>query len=179
VTNHFTLSNGNPSPLPLGQFDGTNFNFLSPNTQSFSASSLFGGEQLFADVSGTFTLTQVQTSGNSATLIGDAKVTNAFAINDSPNDVQFSFGILPGSTGDFSLSISNNSPNTGTLFGLSGEPAGTGQTWSILNGQITDLTPAPNEIPLHPAIYLFRSVLGGAFRLGRRKRSAVSGLGSA
>jgi hypothetical protein len=34
-------------------------------------------------------------------------------------------------------------------------------------------------VPLPPAIYLFGSVLGGAFWLGRRKRSAVDGLGSA
>jgi hypothetical protein len=36
----------------------------------------------------------------------------------------------------------------------------------------------PMAIPLPPAIYLFGSVLGGAFWLGRRKRSAVSGLGA-
>jgi hypothetical protein len=34
-------------------------------------------------------------------------------------------------------------------------------------------------VPLPPAIYLFGSVLGGAFWLRRRKRSAVSSLGSA
>jgi hypothetical protein len=34
-------------------------------------------------------------------------------------------------------------------------------------------------VPLPPAIALFGSALGGAFWLGRRKRSAVSGLGSA
>jgi hypothetical protein len=37
----------------------------------------------------------------------------------------------------------------------------------------------PIEEPLPPAIYLFGSVLGGAFWLSRRKRSAVSSLGTA
>jgi len=37
----------------------------------------------------------------------------------------------------------------------------------------------PTAIPLPPAIYLFGSVLGGAFWLGRRKRSTVSSLGAA
>jgi len=36
----------------------------------------------------------------------------------------------------------------------------------------------PNAVPLPPAIYLFGSVLGGAFWLARRKRSAVSTLGA-
>jgi hypothetical protein len=37
----------------------------------------------------------------------------------------------------------------------------------------------PEPIPLPPAIYLFGSVLGGAFWMSRRKRGAVSSLGSA
>jgi hypothetical protein len=37
----------------------------------------------------------------------------------------------------------------------------------------------PDPILLPPAIYLFGSVLGGAFWLGRRKRRAVSILGAA
>jgi hypothetical protein len=39
--------------------------------------------------------------------------------------------------------------------------------------------PVPPEVPLPPAIYLFGSVLGGAFWLSRRKRSAVSSPGAA
>jgi len=37
----------------------------------------------------------------------------------------------------------------------------------------------PDPVPLPPAIYLFGSVLGGAFWLARRKRSTVSGFGTA
>jgi hypothetical protein len=42
----------------------------------------------------------------------------------------------------------------------------------------SEIPQAPSEIPLPPAIYLFGSVLGGAFWVGRKKRSAVSSLGS-
>ena len=49
------------------------------------------------------------------------------------------------------------------------------------NLPLGSITPAaaPPEIPLPPAIYLFGSVLGGAFWMSRRKRSAVSSLGVA
>ena len=54
-----------------------------------------------------------------------------------------------------------------------GGPGNTGGTFQS-TGSFT-----LNEVPLPPAIYLFGSVLGGAFWMRRRKHSVVSSLGAA
>jgi len=58
---------------------------------------------------------------------------------------------------------------TGTMFSFG--------TMGMPNVPGEEVTVPP--IPLPPTIYLFGSVLGGAFWLGRRKRNAVSSLGAA
>ena len=87
-----------------------------------------------------------------------------FAIPGGPTDswVQLAFSGTDGIIGGMRTYA--------TFLGGPGNVSGTFQS----TGSFT-LDP----VPLPPAIYLFGSVLGGAFWLGGRKRSAVSILGSA
>jgi hypothetical protein len=133
------------------------------------------------DLQGNITVTSIQdnTTGLStgiATLMGDFTTTlssgalaSAFPVGSKATfnlPLQTSDGRFPSVESAFERPLSFGSfPNTTfTPSGLSG-PA-----------TITPVA-APPEIPLPPALYLFGSVLGGAFWLGRRKRSAVSSLG--
>jgi hypothetical protein len=83
----------------------------------------------------------------------------------------------PGSTAIFNfpdVSTAADSPSVEAFFASS-------STSNVIfrTASPSSITPvsAPSEIPLPPAIYLFGSILGGAFWLGRRKRNAVSSLG--
>jgi hypothetical protein len=72
-------------------------------------------------------------------------------------------------------------PSPGTLFSLVTFFASSGDIGSVElsnSGSAAFEFGGPDPVPLPPAIYLFGSVLGGAFWLGRRKRSAVSSLSS-
>jgi hypothetical protein len=108
---------------------------------------------------------------------------------DSYNQVDFFSGAngMGSNLGEFSrtnLACGSSTCNQ-TGFDLVTFAASGGNIGSV---KLTDSTTAAFEYgipasvaatPLPGAIYLFGSVLGGAFWLGRRKRSAVSGLGSA
>jgi hypothetical protein len=72
---------------------------------------------------------------------------------------------------------------SGTVNSVQAVPTASGGAIATMAGSgnetIATVEAPPPEIPLPPAIYLFGSVLGGAFWMSRRKRSAVSSLGSA
>jgi hypothetical protein len=74
-------------------------------------------------------------------------------------------GPLPGASGSESSLV--------TFFATSGD---IGSVTLSNSGSAAFEFGGPDPVPLPPAIYLFGSALGGAFWLGRRKRSAVSGL---
>jgi hypothetical protein len=64
---------------------------------------------------------------------------------------------------------------------FSTEASGGGNIGSVVlsnSGSAAFEFAGPIAEPLPPAIYLLGSVLGGVFWLGRKKRSAVSGLGA-
>jgi hypothetical protein len=120
----------------------------------------------------------------------DMTVTVTQAIN-ATSRVRLRFGDGSAGTSAFSDYVTFSGTRTLSLSTIIDNPnvpqpfaAGIDYTTSALGITVRgtlDLEPvaAPSEIPLPPAIYLFGSVLGGAFWLGRRKRSAVSALGSA
>jgi hypothetical protein len=161
----FTFS-GPTSPTVVIPVSGTSGTFiLGNNLQTFIAS--FGSDSL----TGTVVLTEVQENNFNATLIGE------FDVTFSAGDATFVSSFSGGTADAFQLALDCAS----CVRTLSQTAAGgVADTYTVGLGSITSAAAgAPPEIPLPPAIYLFGSVLGGAFWLGRRKRSAVSGLGSA
>jgi hypothetical protein len=162
--------------MTLGGFNGTNFNVLTQDPSAFLAS--FNGGN---SVMGTVNFTQVQNANTEApTLIGGYTVT---AVSGNPAFVSNFGGV--GGTGTFDWPLNPSIfTNFTTLAGLltqTGSPANFSNNSVFFLRDTGSITPvgAPSEIPLPPAIYLFGTVLGGAFWLGRRRRSAPSGLASA
>jgi hypothetical protein len=120
--------------------------------------------------------------GSSVTYnVNSSSFTLLWGSPDTYNQVDFFSGGL--NLGEFTrtdLACGSSSCNQ-TGFDLVTFTASSGEIGSVT---LADTGPAAFEfgigvVPLPPAIYLFGSVLGGAFWLGRRKRSAVSSLGAA
>jgi len=100
---------------------------------------------------------------------------------DSYNEATFFSGLDGTGTNIGMFSGSDLAVPSGTLFSLVTFTASSGDIGSVVlsNSSFAAFEfVGPDPIPLPPAIYLFGSVLGGAFWLGRRKRSAVSALGA-
>jgi hypothetical protein len=101
---------------------------------------------------------------------------------DSYNQVEFFSGPDGMGTSQGTFTGANLGVPSGTLFSLVTFAVASGDIGSV---ELSNSSSAafefggPDPVPLPPAIYLFGSVLGGAFWLGRKKRSAVSGLGTA
>ena len=91
--------------------------------------------------------------------LGSFNGTNLACFSTSCNQAAFDLVTFAASSGDIGSVVLSNSMN------------GMGNAAAFEFG-------GPDPIPLPPAIYLFGSVLGGAFWLARRKRSAVSTLGA-
>jgi hypothetical protein len=158
LPNHIFIS-GYDSNLLV--FNTVNLNGGPPPTFTFTG----GADSLTATVN----LTKVEDT--SPVLIGGYTVDS---ISGSP-EFTSNFG-APGSMGNFSWTLNGNGP--GSLGALLVSPGGSFIATPTSTGTLTPVGP-PSEVPLPPAVYLFGSVLGGAFWLGRKKRNAVSGLSSA
>ena len=91
--------------------------------------------------------------------LGSFNGTNLACFSTSCTQAAFDLVTFAASSGDIGSVVLSNSMN------------GMGNAAAFEFG-------GPDPIPLPPAIYLFGSVLGGAFWLARRKRSAVSTLGA-
>jgi len=101
---------------------------------------------------------------------------NSVEFFSGPNDSGMSLGTFTGSD----LGCFNSTCNA-TLSSLVTFTAASGDIGSIMlsnAGSAAFEFGGPDPVPLPPAIYLFGSALGGAFWLGRKKRSAVSSLSS-
>lgn len=153
----FTFSAGN---MVLSGFDGTTYDTVTPNSEVFSAV-FAGGDSL----TGNVTITSVQDNNPDVnTLIGRFTTT---AISGDPSFVD-NFG-GSGGQATFYWTINGNGTPISQFVAFDTVP---------LSLSTSELNPV-SAVPLPPAIYLFGSVLGGAFWLGRSKRSAVSGLAAA
>jgi hypothetical protein len=153
--------------FPLGVFDTIEmtigdyepkfgvFNTVSPNRRTFSASFPDGDSLL-----GTVNLTQVASANtHHPDLLG------IFTVNSVSGDSTFLSSFGPdGRTGEFSLPLNriegSDTPTLAELISLEGV-SGFASYFPLSTGFIT-MNPV-GEIPLPPAIYLFGSVLGGAF----------------
>jgi hypothetical protein len=162
---------------------GNTYTAIGANTSTLQLT--FGSNVLM----GTMTITGLEDNvprpgvgfGTGVNVLGD------FTVTSENNPAFFSaFGGV-GTEADFLWPVARQSPVNAAQATLAGTfsqgnlNGGQFQRNSILlpDGSITPIA-APPEIPLPPAIYLFGSVLGGAFWLGRRKRSAApSGLAEA
>jgi hypothetical protein len=146
------------------------FNTISDPGGGFSVS--FPGGN---DLSGQIFVRQIADSPTSPTLSG------VFQISSSSGSLVNDFG-GPGSSGQFSFSLAlglDGVPNctpTCTLFQFSNLPLPPPSLFGALiyaqgSGDLTPTNIVP-PVPLPGAIYLFGSVLAGAFWLGRRKRTS-------
>jgi hypothetical protein len=157
--------------LPQGGvagFDGTNFNFIAGAGTSLTAMLGPGTNTLNT---ASITLTNILNANtNDPILTGTYSYQRNFS-----SGVFGTTGAFP-TTGTFALPMTGVTPTLASL--LPPTTPGTSVTPTVTAGGGLNIPAAP-PIPLPPAIYLFGSVLGGAFWLGRRKRSAVSGLAAA
>jgi hypothetical protein len=153
-------------------FDGTNFNFLAgAGTRLTIPPSGFlpDGSRSITDITN---LRLLDATSNTPILAGTYT-----CVATGCNGVFAPGGIFP-QTGTFDLALMGNGPPTPADL-LPGGTTGFFFPFTATTPSGLNLPEAPPpEIPLPPAIYLFGSVLGGAFWLGRRKRSAVSSLGA-
>jgi hypothetical protein len=139
------------------------------NFPVLSASFANGADTLSGNVNFVFNQSLLMGGSNPAVLNGNFTLTAAAGTTP---DFLSSLPAL-GSTVPITLDFTTGGP---TLAALSTMGIGANTPLTISGGSIT--TPGA-PVPLPPAIYLFGSVLGGAFWLGRKKRSAVSSLGAA
>jgi hypothetical protein len=158
-------------PASVGGFDGTTFTNIGPNTSTYTVSFPGTDDMLTGNLQVTSIQDNTTGQGGIVTLDGDLTVTS------SSGALASTFG-GPGSMAVFSfpdVSSVADSPSVEAVFASSSTSNVIFRTAGP--GSITPVG-AP-ETPLPPAIYLLGSVLGGAFWMSRRKRSAVRGLGSA
>ena len=102
---------------------------------------------------------------------------NSVEFFSGPNGTGMDLGTFTGSDLGCFASTCNATLSSLVTFTAAGGDIGSVMLSNDVNAAFEFVGPDP--VPLPPAIYLFGSVLGGAFWLSRRKRGAVSGVGAA
>ena len=156
-------NNGSPIGSATYNVNSSSFTLLWGSPDPWNQVEFFSGQDGTGSSLGTFTSTDLDCYAGLSGACHDRAwdlVTFTASSGDigsvvlsNADIIAFEFGILPGST----------TPPPG---GTTPPPGGT-------------TSPPVGTTPLPGAIYLFGSVLGGAFWLGRRKRRAVGSLGVA
>ena len=193
------LTDAQADTLSFGPGNTTGSGFFAPSGPFFFSLTWVGqsGPASFDGLSGTFTASSMNLSapspGSQTASGGFANFTASFpgAGDSLTGSVSFpptSFlGGVASLTGSLTVTAISGDPTFVSNFGGVG---GTNNfSWdvnipapsSFPNATFVTI-PAPgigtiSPVPLPPAIYLFGSVLGGAFWLSRKKRGAVSSLG--
>jgi hypothetical protein len=194
------LADAQADTLSFGPGNNTGSGFFAPSGPFFFSLTWVGqsGPASFDGLSGTFTASSMflsaPTPGSQTASGGIGNFTASFpgagdSLTGSGNFPPTSFlGGVGSLTGSLTVTAISGDPTFVSNFGGVG---GTNNfSWqvnipppsSFPNATFVTI-PAPgigtiSPVPLPPAIYLLGSVLGGAFWLGRRKRSTVSSLGS-
>jgi hypothetical protein len=166
---------GSLASVSVGGFDPTTSTYNTigmPNTSTLTVTSPGGATGNL--LTGNMTITSIQ-DNVSGTVNVNSPVILMGNFTETGGSGPLADAFAPGGTFDFPV-ISSDSrfPSVTIAFTAMGFSGPINVSFTPLAGA-TAISP----VPLPPALYLFGSVLGGAFWLGRKKRSAVSGLGAA